>query len=1029
MRAEVARGTLLDSGPSERGIALIAALMVMLLMSALMIGFTIIVMSDQRYRGIDKDRMRAYYGAQSGLEKLSVDLGNLFLINVAPTNAQIAALANTPPVIPSVTFVAPAGVTAYGATLVPCDNLGNTTCNATIQGGPYQGLMALKKSYSLDVVAKTTAGGEAHLIRKVESVAIPVFQFGMFSDVDLSFFAGPDFNFGGRVHTNGNLFLSEGDGSTLTLTDKVTAVKEIVRQRLQNGVSITSGTTHNGTVNMATSPNSFRPLLASEGSVQDGLTPASPNKFWLTISQNYYNFYIRNGTTGAKALNLPLITIGGTNTDLVRRPAGNEDVNDPVLFGERMFGKVSLRILLSDTAADITNLPMLTATAPVQLDGNWKVAPPNNGTAYGPVDATYPPIARSPGLQTVATTANTNAGDTTIKLTVPGGGLAGVYNSPAALSSFQIQTPGSPPANLVQIDCQSITATQFRTCRNHTANTALPDVPASGTIIVTAGGNTYTVVTSGASAQAWGNTRDFTVTSAGGTAAFATNAFWMQSSADQSWSVVTCTGVNSNAVYGGAVVQWQNCNGVPATNAGASVITTNALVQQNTGTVGGFLKVEMQDTTGVWRDVTMEMLNWGFGAPNQFGTACGDPTPNAIIRIQRLKDNNGACNYAGSTYSYDYWPNTLYDTREALQRDIAPLKADAKTADNTVIYLGGVMHYVSLDVANLSKWFKGAAPYGGGSGLNAYSNNGYGVYFSDRRNNRNAANQETGEYGFEDVVNPLSAAGTPNGTLDAGEDVNANSVLDVYGKSPSWGGVWNTLPPGGLSPFNAVASVTPTALITTPQAMTSPAVLFRRALKLVNGSLGNIVTPGLAVVTENPVYIQGDWNANQAGFGDPHAETSVTADAVTLLSNNWTDQNSFVNAHCPAVSNSTPICPTGRVRATPAWYRVAIIGGKGIAFAQPSGTATDFGTDGGAHNFLRYLESGQAVNYRGAIATFYYNRQAVGTYKCCATVYGAPTRNYAFDTDFLDPALLPPLTPVFRDLNALGFWQETRPGK
>ena len=109
---------------------------------------------------------------------------------------------------------------------------------------------------------------------------------------------------------------------------------------------------------------------------------------------------------------------------------------------------------------------------------------------------------------------------------------------------------------------------------------------------------------------------------------------------------------------------------------------------------------------------------------------------------------------------------------------------------------------------------------------------------------------------------------------------------------------------------------------------------------------------------------------------------------------------------------------------------MAIIGGKGMAFAQPAGTATDFGTDGGAHNFLRYLEDGdQPVNYRGSMATFFYNRQAVGTFKCCTTVYGAPTRNYAFDIDFLNPALLPPNTPVFRDMNAVGFSQEMRPGR
>ena len=49
-----------------------------------------------------------------------------------------------------------------------------------------------------------------HLIRTIQAVAIPVFQFGMFSESDLSFFAGANFTFGGRVHTNGNLWLAAG---------------------------------------------------------------------------------------------------------------------------------------------------------------------------------------------------------------------------------------------------------------------------------------------------------------------------------------------------------------------------------------------------------------------------------------------------------------------------------------------------------------------------------------------------------------------------------------------------------------------------------------------------------------------------------------------------------------------------------------------------------------------------------------------------------------------------------------------------
>ena len=47
----------------------------------------------------------------------------------------------------------------------------------------------------------------------MQTVAIPVFQFGIFSENDLSFFAGPDFTFGGRVHTNQNLFLAQDDGT------------------------------------------------------------------------------------------------------------------------------------------------------------------------------------------------------------------------------------------------------------------------------------------------------------------------------------------------------------------------------------------------------------------------------------------------------------------------------------------------------------------------------------------------------------------------------------------------------------------------------------------------------------------------------------------------------------------------------------------------------------------------------------------------------------------------------------------------
>jgi hypothetical protein len=107
--------------------------------------------------------------------------------------------------------------------------------------------------------------------------------------------------------------------------------------------------------------------------------------------------------------------------------------------------------------------------------------------------------------------------------------------------------------------------------------------------------------------------------------------------------------------------------------------------------------------------------------------------------------------------------------------------------------------------------------------------------------------------------------------------------------------------------------------------------------------------------------------------------------------------------------------------------------GKGVNFLQPSGYATnqDFGTDGGVHNFLRYVENwgGQTLNYRGSIISMYYNRQATGTFKCCTTVYSPPTRGYNFDTEFLTPSLLPPRTPLFRDVNTTGFTQLLLPNQ
>ena len=309
---------------NERGIAMITTLLVLILMSALLVGFTTVVMSDQRYRFIDRDRGQAFYAASGGIEKLTVDLGNLFLTNVAPTAAQVTGLTNTTmmPSISGITFTSPnapaalpaslltpyycqGGFTLNGIAIPPksipiVGNNGYTIrfCSVTATGnpttsdsslpiktGPYEGLIALQTPYQLDVTARTATGGEVHLSRTIEAVAIPVFQFGMFSDQDLSYYAREPFGFGGRIHTNGNLFLAEGNGNALTLTGKVTAVKDVVRQFVSNGASI-DDVLMTGNVNMATqggAPVGNRDLLRTEGSVT-GMPGSAAYGSWQTLS-------------------------------------------------------------------------------------------------------------------------------------------------------------------------------------------------------------------------------------------------------------------------------------------------------------------------------------------------------------------------------------------------------------------------------------------------------------------------------------------------------------------------------------------------------------------------------------------------------------------------------------------------------------------------------------------------------------------------------------------------------------------------
>jgi hypothetical protein len=991
-----ARRLSIDSMPAARGsegMALVSVLLVLMLMSALLIGFFSMIAADQQSSGINRDQTQAYAAAHAGLEKLTADLGAIFMAgNYSPTTAQLNALTTTPPTLPGFQFVAPTGGSGYTITQQP-------TTTSQIPNGAFQGLIGLLTPYEVNVTARATGGvlggaAEVRMRRVVQTVSVPVFQFGMYSENDLSFFAGPDFDFGGRVHSNQNIYLAQDGSAVLTLRDIVTAAGEIVRTHLANGLSIaTSG--HRGYVRVATTggtnpafkclscgamggncsgtpPTSTPPgcTAANSTTVQEGsITVASippstlqmlgtppvatmvrvtgnngNEPLWTNVSTGTFSKRILNGNT-AKRLDLPLVSDGAMPIDLIRRPSLTTPDSTDVL-NQRYFKMASLRILLSDRPGDITGLQTVTATAPVNL------ARLSKDTAY----------------------------QNTLGLTTP---------LPIPLAA------------------------------------AAPIRYAPGT-----------------------------------------------------------TGTNAGKAYD---------------------------VPPGTPIIDGYLKIERQDRTGTWTDVTVEILNRGFtarsisnGTWNTRGTTCSsgaqnDPSPNAVIHLQRVRDNPSTagtnyspCGHVGGSASagawspnaHDYIPLTLYDAREGARRDD---ESGQTPVAATPVKLAGIMHYIELDVANLRTWLATHA--------DTMDVTGFVVYFSDRRGNKDLGtdatatsrqgadnvlystddfgsdDKETGELGFEDIINPANAQSASNGTLDTGEDVNGNGVLDTYGgvarQYPSASAAYVIKDGGGTTIWSAAANatasawvqgtaVTPDTSVSVDEARVNPPVFFRRALKLVNGgynyptygtntyTAGNAVrrlpsngNQGLAVVAENPLYVQGNYNAPRADGADfgatpgtDHVSASVIADAVTLLSNVFNDIGTFLSSHNVVDTNR-------RVQAD-TWYRMAVVSGKGLNFPKPTTNSedhTDFGTDGGAHNFLRYIEdwdsdgSNPGLKYRGSIVSFYTNRQGVGIYKCCDVVYKPPNRGYKFDDDFLTPTLLPPRTPMFRDVNTLTFRQLLRPNQ
>ena len=166
-----------------------------------------------------------------------------------------------------------------------------------------------------------------------------------------------------------------------------------------------------------------------------------------------------------------------------------------------------------------------------------------------------------------------------------------------------------------------------------------------------------------------------------------------------------------------------------------------------------------------------------------------------------------------------------------------------------------------------------------------------------------------------------------------------------------------------------------------------------KAIRLSNGH--NLPQDGLTFVTDNPVYIRGNWNTGDSppssastpdstqpmASGYAWRPSAIVADAITLLSNSWQDNNAGKGLNNRVASNTT--------------INAALVAGD-----VPTGSKGN-NYSGGAENFVRFLEdwTGKTFTYYGSILQLYPSSYGIGTWGK-ANVYASGTLKWYFDDKF-----------------------------
>ena len=174
---------------------------------------------------------------------------------------------------------------------------------------------------------------------------------------------------------------------------------------------------------------------------------------------------------------------------------------------------------------------------------------------------------------------------------------------------------------------------------------------------------------------------------------------------------------------------------------------------------------------------------------------------------------------------------------------------------------------------------------------------------------------------------------------------------------------------------------------------------------------------GFTLATPNPLYVFGNYNIHIPGSTNFSLSTNDTtytvpaaliSDAFTTLSSNWSDSISFAIIYANSSSSFNAQYDTT--------INAAIVTGT-----IPSTGTSDTTFSGGVHNLPRLLQrwSGYNLWLNTSIIRLWNSQMATNQFRNPAgfspapvnPYYNAPSRHINFDTNFLNPAKMPPGIP------------------